>query len=738
MSPKLPSFLLPAVLALAVTGSPQDKPQADPKTQETQKPADTPKAPEAATAQDSTPTFPAQVEQVIVDVVVMDKKGNAVTDLTQADISVTEDGAPQSITSFERVQLEPLPADTKFEKPRVSTNMRPENRTGRTFAVVFDDMHLTPFQAQRAKGAVANFLETGTAAGDLVTLVATSGAAWWSTRMPQGRDELVATLKRLDGRYIPDTSIERMSDYEAMMIHVLRDSRTIERVNRRYDTYGVNPQGRQSSSNTGSGNNSFGADADPQVTARAAEVYYSATSRNRTTLDTLERLLNALKNARGRKSLILVSEGFIYDPNLTEFKQVVQAARRSNVAIYFLDTRGLQGMSVYNTAEFGPALDTQDLGAAFMENMEEAEGAESISSDSGGFSVKNTNDLTKGIQRIAAESRNYYLVGYVSQNAARDGKFRKIAVKVTRKDVQVRARKGYYAPQDGVKPPPKKPGPDPVLQAAVDSPFELDQIPLRMSAYVFDETILGKAATLILTDIDLKAIPFEEKDGRLVNSIQFLLVASHRETGEFFQYDQRVDMKLQPKTKEKMNQTWYPVVKDFELPPGSYQAKIVVRELNSNHVGTVVHEFEVPDLAKFHTSTPVVTDTLQPAPEGSKDRPHPMPLARRVFPTGSTVFCSLEVYGAAKDKASGMPRVSMGYLIRSKDGTTFARVDPTVIAPTSLGKLSRMLGSGMAEAAAGDYELVIKLKDEVSGEGIELVEPFSLMTPTTAEKPAAP
>ena len=215
-------------------------------------------------------------------------------------------------------------------------------------------------------------------------------------------------------------------------------------------------------------------------------------------------------------------------------------------------------------------------------------------------------------------------------------------------------------------------------------------------------------------------------------------MAAHRETGEFFQYDQRVDMKLQPKTKERMNQTWYPVVKDFELPPGAYQAKIVVRELNSNHVGTVVHEFEVPDLGKFHASTPVVTDTLQPAAEGSKDRPRPLPLARRVFPTGSTVFCSLEVYGATKDKTSGMPRVSMGYLIRAKDGTPFARVDPTVIEPTSLGKLSRMLGSGMGEAAAGDYELVIRLKDEISGEGIELVEPFTLAAPTSAEKPAAP
>ena len=213
-----PLVLFTLALAVASAAGAQDKPQ------------DAPKPPEA------TPVFPAQVDQVIVDLVVMDKKGGAVSDLTQADLTVSEDGTPQAIVSFERVEVKPAPADTKVEKPRVSTNLRPENRTGRTFAVVFDDMHLTPFQSQRAKGAVANFLETGTAAGDLVTLVATSGAAWWTTRMPQGRSELVATLKRLDGRHIPDTSPERITDYEAMMIHVLRDSRTIERVNRRYDT----------------------------------------------------------------------------------------------------------------------------------------------------------------------------------------------------------------------------------------------------------------------------------------------------------------------------------------------------------------------------------------------------------------------------------------------------------------------------------------------------------------------
>jgi hypothetical protein len=217
-------------------------------------------------------------------------------------------------------------------------------------------------------------------------------------------------------------------------------------------------------------------------------------------------------------------------------------------------------------------------------------------------------------------------------------------------------------------------------------------------------------------------------------------VAAHRETGEFFQYNQTVSMRLQPATKERLDKTWYPVVKDFELPPGFYQAKIVVRELNSKRLGTVVHEFEVQDPTKFRTSTPVVSDTLTPTQE-AKEKPRPAILARRNFPTGSTVFCSLDVYGAAKDKESGMPRVSMGYSVLKKDdGSVVNRIDPTVIAPTSLGKLSRMIGFGMDTAAPGEYQLVINIRDELSGQTLELREPFTLERPgpAVADKPATP
>jgi VWFA-related protein len=681
---------------------------------------------EAPPVDAESPSFPSQVEQVTVDVVVTDKKGVPVTGLRKEDFALTEDGNGQAIASFEAVQLPATASAKPAERPRISSNMVAEVQTGRTFVVVFDDIHLTPGQARRAKGAVTEFLTSGVREGDRVTLVATGGGAWWSTRMEAGREELITLLKRLDGRFIPDHSPERMSDYEAMRIHIYRDPQVMGRVARRYDAYGVNP------TSTNRNPSASGIDPNPFISGRAAEVYYQSVARNRLTLDIMERVLASLAGTKGRKSLILVSEGFIYDTNMDEFKKVLQASRRSNAAIYFLDTRGLEGMPLAMTAEFGPMIDEQDVGAAFGESIEASEGSESLASDSGGFTVKNTNDLSGGIKRIADETQAYYLLGYNPSNTLRDGKFRKIQVKIPgSKGYQIRARKGYYAPLEGRNPlAPKPGGPDPVIQAALDSPYDVSQIPLRMTAYVFDETLLGKANVIVVAETGVRDFAFQEEGGRFLDTLEFLLVTAHRETGEFFRYDQRIEMKLLPATRDKL--VWYPITRDFELAPGGYQAKIVVRDKNSGRIGTLVHEFEVPPLGPFRVSTPVLSDTMAPSPAGEKTTPQPTLLARREFPSGSMLLAQFEVYGAAKEKGSGMPRVTAGYEIRKSDGTVVTHVDATPIQPTSLGKLMRLVGARLVDSAPGEYEIVLRLKDEIAGKDLELREPFSVTPPAPA------
>jgi hypothetical protein len=226
------------------------------------------------------PTFPGQIEQVTVDVVVRDKKGVPIRELAKEDFEISEDGVRQAVVSFEAVHVPPAPSATPRPRPRVSTNQEGDDTRGRTFVVLFDDIRLTPAMAHRAKGAVADFLTNGVREGDRVTLVATLAGTWWTTRMEAGRDELIALVKGLDGRYIPDNTRERMTDLEAKRIYMDHDIEVAQRVQRRYTELGVtqqqpNPEPQQS--------RYFATSIDPYVQSRAAEVYSQSRVRSRTT-----------------------------------------------------------------------------------------------------------------------------------------------------------------------------------------------------------------------------------------------------------------------------------------------------------------------------------------------------------------------------------------------------------------------------------------------------------------------
>lgn len=675
--------------------------------------------------------FPARIEQVTVDVVVADKAGSPITGLKKEDLEVYENGVQQTIVSFDAVEVAAAPAEQPARPPRVSTNTTKEGQRGRTFVIVFDDIHLTAATALQAKAAVASFLKTGTREGDRVTLVATVGGTRWSARMEAGRDQMIELVKRLGGRYVPDTSRERLSEYEAMRIHVFRDEMIMNRVQRRYETAAV-----PTTQELGRNRTAIRGVEDPVVTSRAAEVYFAATSRNRIALEAILRSLNALTGLKGRKSLILVSNGFIYDPNLDEFKRLVEASRRASTAIYFVNGRGLEGLPLALTADMSAPLPAQDIGFAFSEAEEETEGSQSLAADSGGFTVRNTNDLASGFKRIADETRAYYLIGYNPLNTARDGTFRKIQVKVPgRRGIQVRARKGYYAPPDQKPAAAPKQGVDAAFQEALDSPYEVDDIPLRMTHFVREETLFGKARVFVSTEVDVRTLGFEETDGRAMGALQILLVAVQRESGESFRYDQTVELKLPPAEREEMARNWLPIVRDFELGPGKYQAKIVVRDKATGRVGTVVHELEVPDLAEFRVSTPILSDVRETSQDGAPGDRLAI-LARRDFPRGASLFCQFEVYGAARLEESRMPRVTMGYEVRASDGSIYTRDRPSLITPTSQGTLSRLVGFSLEAATPGDYEIVLRFKDELSGKTLELHESFSVSEPLLA--PPAP
>ena len=189
-----------------------------------------------------------------------------------------------------------------------------------------------------------------------------------------------------------------------------------------------------------------------------------------------------------RKALVFVSEGIDYDITdvmnnsdaltiLDETRDAIGAATRANVNIYAIDPRGLTALGEDGIEMMAPPddpslrLDMTGLGND-LRNAQDS--LRVLSDETGGFAAINANDFSSAFQRIVDENSSYYVMGYYPSNDRRDGRFRRIDVRVTRPGVTVRARKGYVASR-GKAPAAKgrqaKAGTSPALADALNSPL---------------------------------------------------------------------------------------------------------------------------------------------------------------------------------------------------------------------------------------------------------------------------
>lgn len=676
------------------------------------------------------PVFPAGTELVTVDVVVSDEAGEPVLELSREDFSVSEDGVPQEIASFEAVhRLGAARGATqpKRDELRVSSNREAPGRETASFVIVFDELHLRPAEAIRAREAVAGFLDAGVVERDQVAVVGTALGTRWTARMPEGRQTLLQVVARFQGKRVNESVRDAMSDYEAMRIDQDRDPIVTDQVMRRFLSTGeirrdvsVPGEPADSSSEIDSWRS--------QTQARAAQVYARSSMRSEQTLGIMERALEALAGAGGRKSLLLVSGGLVQDPRLVGFRRVVSQARVANAAVYFLDARGLVAAGAELSGEVSQPADIIDrsTGAWLGETREASEGSTGLAFDTGGLVVENRNDLGAGLARIGAESRSYYLIGYAPTNRAADGRFRSIGVKVAREAVVVRARRGYFAPG---RADPRKTleARDAAFQRALDAPFDLPGVPLRALAHVFGEVEPGKNAVLVTTEADIRALAFAERAGTARDTLEFLLLVARRDVAEHTRFDQQLEMAFQKETRARYERSWFPIQRELRLAPGPYQAKVVARDRNSGRVGSVTHEFEVPAAAGLRVSSLVLGDRLAEAtaPEARTL----VPTARRRFGASGLIHCRFEVYGATRDPATGQPNVTAGFALRRRDGRVLAAAPSTPLRPGPDGTLGRSLGAPLDGAPPGRYEVIILVTDVAAGQVAEAREPIVIEAP---------
>ena len=464
----------------------------------------------------------------------------------------------------------------------------------------------------------------------------------------------------------------------------------------------------------------------------AQAAYPRARARLRDSLGFLVRVLGALEGVHGRKSVVLVSPGFYDDPEVDGFRWVEDASRRANAPVSFLNATGLPGMPLELTAQVGGRPDPGDITLAYAENLEAAAGAEVVATATGGTVVRNRNDLSRGLRHIVGEESAYYLLGYTPTNDARDGRYRRLHVKLTpapagapdRGGWEVRARRGYYAPGPRVAT-----AEDAAEEArtALVAPFDRAGVPLRLTAQVLDEKTPGRARCRLVGEVDVRALELREKDGVPAAALEVLFATAAPADGKWTPRGRRLEMKMSPGIRERLEREWYVVTDEVELPAGTYVARLIVRDAVSGRVGSVTHRLDVPELDKTRLATPVVADLLEA--EAGEGPPWPATIARREFAAGGRLHVGVQVFRGTGRASADAPLVTARAEIVRPDGEPLTAVEarPMDLAPD--GSLRRLLRLSLAGAAPGEHQLVVEAVDD-TGRTLVWTEPFTVVAAT--------
>ncbi len=409
----------------------------------------------------------------------------------------------------------------------------------------------------------------------------------------------------------------------------------------------------------------------------------------RNTLSTLRQVADYLEGVRGRrKAVVYFSEGVDYDITnpiqnryaseiQDEMQQAIAAATRANVSFYSVDPRGLTTMGE-EAMDIGSLPDDPSLGLGTTSLNDELRRSQdslrTISEETGGFAAVNRNDFREAFAKIIQDNSGYYLLGYHSNDARRDGRFRRVQVRVKRPGVSVRSRRGYVAPKG-------KPAATVIankatsasLREALDSPVPISGLALS----VFAAPLKGPApnASIALTiEVDGRGLTFAQQDGLFVDDVEVSMLAVDRDAKIKDGGRDVVQLKLRPQTHQAVARSGIRIARRLELAPGRYQLRVGVRDGGSGATGSVLYDLDVPDFSKTPLSMSALLLTSASASQVTSVNPDPdfkqvlpaAPTTIRDFPRNDTIALFTEVY----DNQSKTPhRVAIKASVIADDGT---------------------------------------------------------------------
>jgi len=550
---------------------------------------------------------------VPVRVVVHDGSGHAVENLQKTDFEIKQDGKPQFITHFSVV----TPGSTQNQVARGEAIALPPDSSSystadsaagasgkpgaampgaltlptRFVALLFDDVHLDVGDLSRTKTAALRFIETSVRPSERLAIYTISGQHQvdFTDDHAAVRTSITALMASPVGAYDPKTQQDclQISYYEADLIENKGDQQAANAaLSDAVACEASMPGGAQQQ-----------AQASALVASTVQMAIQAGYTNSQYAVRRLQEVVRRVSALPGQRSIVLVSPGFLTSTFEYQVSEIIDKANHANIFINTLDARGLYTVDPIGdvTRQPSPHLDNATLALSLQYRLEEQQVQSEVLSDlaysTGGFYFRNNNDLDAGFRMTAAEPEVSYLLAFVPSNLKNDGKFHSLSVKLTTKEkYTVQARRGFFAPKRG-ETPEQLAKQD--IDDALFSQEEQQSLPIQLHLQYF-KSDANNAKLSVLTHVDLNHVDFEKSQGRNWDTLTIVAGLFDR-NGNFITGEEKtLELRLKDATLERLDQTGVTVKTNFDVKPGGYLVRLVVRDSKAAQLSARNGVVEIP------------------------------------------------------------------------------------------------------------------------------------------------
>ncbi|MGA8437742.1 MAG: VWA domain-containing protein [Candidatus Sulfotelmatobacter sp.] len=569
LPPVLSFLLLPLFSALLAAQSPSaDSSQTQASTNQTQ--SDNNSA--EIVSHEEAPTFKVNVNLVLVRVVVRDSKGNPIGNLHKEDFALFDNRKLQVISQFSAEQPGAAVAAMRVhpENPAEERSVPtpPPSIPERYVAYVFDDIHIHFGDLAQVRNAAERHIAT-LRPTDRAAIFSTSGQS--ALDFTDDHAQLHSALLSLTPRPIAESGRSSPNDCSHITYYMA------DLIENQHDPQAVQIATQDALQCTFAGDPRFLTVAAQIADTTAKQVLNEGSHESHVTLTVLNDIVRRMSALPGQRSIVLVSPGFLTPQLEFEYWQTIDRAVRAQVTIGTLDARGLYvpGFDVSQPA--APSQASQVLQQQYdtQEAAADSDILAILADGTGGVFFKNSNDYDEGFRRTASTPEYSYVLGFTPQNLKLDGSFH--SLKVTLKNpekFEIQARRGYFAPKHAADPAQQA---KQEIEGAVFSQEEVHGLPVELQTQFFKSSDL-EAKLTVLARIDVRRLHLRKAEGRNYDELT-VVSALFNGNGNLVQgIEKRITMHLKDETLEKKLNSGITLKTSFDVKPGSYFVRLVVRD----------------------------------------------------------------------------------------------------------------------------------------------------------------